>query len=375
MSRIPFIFLILASLAMPCLGRGQGIRIVPAKLQIGTSSQLVTYLQPCNSEYLGLFFRPGARRKTLGVALRSSLKPCLGLPSPKTIRIPPRLLKNPSEWQAYRSPQKLGRLTQLRVTPHAAPGALAWLNYRCASPLGILLTPDKSKKKLAISAIGRKSKAKNCPLQVKRISLSWLNSSHELTPAYQKGRSAMAYQLALRPIKRQSLRLGRNGFTELKYLRHCSDAPIGLHFDRRTRRYSMLVARYPRLICAAAQQRPRWAGYQSSVIGKEVIAKSLRRQQSLAATHPAQPILLTSRLQSAGRRLAYQTQQSCYQPGGLVIYEDHSTLKIGITSFRRADYRAKCRQYSGRLRLFSKGYSQSFRQSVEPLQLVRRGHS
>lgn len=355
LTKLALAIVLVASYARPAWCKNQSI--VTAQLLKTPKGPALSFYKPCNAHFGGIFLKPKSKNRPgyYGVVVKRSSHSCTALPKYALNHINVKIAHIIQKWLPLPATELSKALRSLPLTFNPQDHRYAWINHSCEKPVGLLLD-YQTRTLAALASVKTSKKKKTCENISKKISLNWLPKKLRFKPK-------KTNRLGFRYIKPESLRYLKSGFLDLKYLRHCGERPIGLHYHRRWQFYSMLVARYPLLNCK--KKRLRWSRYQTSTLAKQQLKVKKLKKRQIKNLHNLRVNLLPVLVSSKNRSLKYRTYAGCTRPHGVVIYENHWQLKIGLTQLaKRAD---KCRNYRGSLRLFGDNYDSEFFSKITPL--------
>ena len=243
------------------------LRFGPVLIERSSSDQIIlTYEDVCQGRLKGFAFRPMGEDMHIGVVMASKRLACTSLGDFKTVTVPG--IKYSSFRKIYGiNPITSGTIVErpmsqiqlLREPVETAPtySLQALFSSKCGKAYGYMVSPA-----FKISFLERMPRGERpCAPRQRLASLSGLKLHKNIKPKIDKKES---YKLMLRPIRRPRQ---KGGSLHFQYLRRCNEAPLGPLVAQRNKKNSykiaMVVARYPKMVCAAKAKELMWSSYKS----------------------------------------------------------------------------------------------------------------
>ncbi|MFW7382040.1 MAG: hypothetical protein ACOH5I_24755 [Oligoflexus sp.] len=266
--------------------------ILPVKLQMSDRGQWeLVYQTPCDAEELGLFFSPERHGQIkVGMVVSRRHQRCASLGPIKKFPIPPQISQSLLERKLVSfNPAIEAQRYRLRHPTKVSMSDQLYLVYatKCGPMLGVLVTPKTDGTELAVLE-SEDAKYQEClPDSMQLAKVPGLQIRGEVRPMLRDEESSgqrPKYELRLQPIRPGSLEAQSSGVVRMQYQRHCNQAPIGLVTQYRHDKtlLAMLVAEYPKSICATGTVKTMWSYYHSRILNPENL------EQFRSARIPAQ---------------------------------------------------------------------------------------
>ncbi|SMF66727.1 hypothetical protein [Pseudobacteriovorax antillogorgiicola] len=335
------------------------IRIQPVKIINETKRERLVYWQPCGSEFQGIILGGSQKQPKIGAVLSFPQSQCLSASEKRVIPLrgllSQKLIRKAMSFNPLHESQRLMWLPTENTYIHRQQ---LYSNYRtyCSKPLGQVV--KKVGSGLSVAVLGTKSPS-TCPLMTKTTKFRGL--SKYIQNVHISRDSHKPYRTLLRPIRQGSI-TRHQSYTELRYLRYCHEAPIGL--VKKSGKFAVLVAQYSRDICAPGVVPRSWAAFQTKLFQSQLADDNLISFQSL----PNTPLSLVSpnSIAMKANKLQITTPRACPGYQGLVYRETSDTI---LVSTLRPLTQSPCKNKPTRVSLKLSGFAEESRQ-VAPLRIV-----